>query len=216
MSILSLILLAMGLNFSEPLWADDLIEEVLLGKSTSRQAAAAKKEIQDQLLQQVAIKHMQFQIGIDRFNQVSSNVRQKIFNSWERYILYLKSGPLKTTPQGFEMEIAMKVSPRNLREILHSEGIIDNKSSFRYKLNLRLAENDLKNIEIFKKELIRRVPDIKNMRERLLSRNERIYEIEAAISPQELAKRMGQIPWEQFRVHPIESGEAGLSIEFQE
>ncbi|MCE3010185.1 MAG: hypothetical protein LW875_06205 [Proteobacteria bacterium] len=80
-----------------------------------------------------------------------------------------------------------------------------------YRLSVR-GRLPLQNQELFKEVLKSKVREIKSVRERWITADEVVFEIDSSISPQEIAKRLSDFAVGSFRYRVVSSSEAELAV----
>lgn len=112
------------LLFSFNLKAQTLIEEKYEGFSQQTSPIKARQDILKEATKATSLKYIKQIIGEARVQSHSEVIQKKILRQFGKYILFMKGHGLKPKEDGYTMSVNMKVSTKNLREILLSEGLL--------------------------------------------------------------------------------------------
>jgi hypothetical protein len=122
--LLSGLLFGMLFSMSALAQQAELLERSFAGVSKEKTPVAAKKDIQDQASNKISEDVIKELIGEDRFAKNRTLINNKIVKNSGRYIPYMK--PSEATPEGegFKMSVAMKLSLRDLKQLLQVNGLL--------------------------------------------------------------------------------------------
>lgn len=109
---------------SKEMRAESLIDEVYEGMSQKVNSVEARQEILKKAANEVSLKYVRQIIGEDKAFRYQSTIRSKILSQSDKYILLVKGRNLRKKEDGFQMTVGMKLSAKNLREALLSEGLL--------------------------------------------------------------------------------------------
>ncbi len=106
-------------------WAQkSLVERVYEEKSNQKNAVAAKAEMINQATEKVSVDLIKEIIGEAKYNRNKSVINSKIIKNSARYIPFSKPGDMEPLlPEGFKMNIALKVSVDDLQSLLLEQGL---------------------------------------------------------------------------------------------
>lgn len=121
LAVLGLMLISASLGQAQ----GDLIDRSYTGSSKQENPQAARKEIQEKGAQVVSEELIQELIGEARYTKNKSAIQKKIINNSARYIPFLKPSSLNKENDEFKMSIAMKISLRDLRQLLQEMALLN-------------------------------------------------------------------------------------------
>ena len=105
--------------------AENLIDEVYKGWSQKTNPIEARQEILKKATQEVSLKYIKQMIGEIKAVRYQSAIQSKVLNQSDKYVLLIKGRNLRGRQEGgFQMTVNMKLSAKNLREALLSEGLL--------------------------------------------------------------------------------------------
>lgn len=104
--------------------ADEIIERTLTGTSKNSNATDARKEIQDDLTQQVTEELAKQILGDDRAGRNQQTIKTRVVRSAGRYIPFQKPGQLQPSPEGFSMNVTWKINTTAFRQVLQQNGLL--------------------------------------------------------------------------------------------
>ncbi|MEN0057254.1 MAG: hypothetical protein AAGB31_00340 [Bdellovibrio sp.] len=107
----------------------ELLERSYSGLSKEVTPQAAKKDIQDQAAQKVSEDIIKELIGEERFLKNKSLIQARIIKNSERYIPFLKASPMTREGEEFKMAVNMKVSLRDLKQLLQTSALLNDNES---------------------------------------------------------------------------------------
>lgn len=123
------ILIAVALIFflSKPSLAQqgDLIDRSFSGASKQTNPQIAKKEIQDLASQKVSEEIIKELIGEERYSKNKSRIQSAIIKNSARYIPFSKASQIVQENEEFKMSVDMKVSLRDLKQVLQNNGLLN-------------------------------------------------------------------------------------------
>ena len=102
----------------------DLITETYLGWSTKKKPIEAKQEISKKAIEYYSLKYIKQIVGPSWNERDLSSVQDKVLNQSGKYIPFINSHNFKANENGFEMSVDVKISLKNLKDILLSEGLL--------------------------------------------------------------------------------------------
>lgn len=106
--------------------AEDILEKSLSGSSKAANPVDARREIQDQVSQQVTEDLARELLGDERFQKNKTLIMNKIVKSSGRFIPFLKPGTLTSAPDGgFTMSVTLKANVSALRQVLQENGLLN-------------------------------------------------------------------------------------------
>ena len=110
--------------FSE-IRAEDLVSETYLGVSEKKNPLKAKKEISKEAIKYYSIKYIRQIVG-DSFGEGDfSLVKARVINQSGKYIPFINGRNFIAIENGFEMSVDIKLSLKNLREVLLAGGFLE-------------------------------------------------------------------------------------------
>ncbi|MBX3041951.1 MAG: hypothetical protein KF789_14690 [Bdellovibrionaceae bacterium] len=123
------ILFAILMSLSMVAFAQELVDKSYSATSTNTNLVEARKEIQEQINQQVTEELAKQILGEDKFLKNRAVVMGRIAKSSGRFIPFQKPGALKSEPSGFTMSVAMKVNVQAFRQLLQQSGLLNENES---------------------------------------------------------------------------------------
>lgn len=120
-TILGLMLLSASLGQAQ----GDLIDRSYTGSSKQENPQVARKEIQDKGAQAVSEELIQELIGEARYTKNKSAIQKKIISNSARYIPFVKPSSLNKENDEYKMSVAMKISLRDLRQLLQEMALLN-------------------------------------------------------------------------------------------
>lgn len=102
----------------------ELLERSFSGVSKEATPTAAKKDIQDQASLKVSEEIIKELIGEERFARNRTLIVSKIIRNSGRYIPFVKPTELVPEGEGFKMSVAMRVSLRDLKQLLQNNSLL--------------------------------------------------------------------------------------------
>ncbi len=102
----------------------DLVERTFTGVSKETVPQVARKDIQDQAFQQVSEEIIRDLIGNDHFLKKKTLIQSKIIKNAAKYIPVQKPSSLTQDGEQYAMSINMKISIRDLKALLQSNGLM--------------------------------------------------------------------------------------------
>lgn len=103
----------------------DLIDRTFSGTSKETNPQEARRDIQEQAAQKVSEEIVKELIGQDRFNRHRSLIQSKVVKNSARYIPYSKPSALSQDGAEFKMSVEMKVSLRDLKQLLQENALLN-------------------------------------------------------------------------------------------
>ncbi|MNK08031.1 hypothetical protein D3C87_259540 [compost metagenome] len=102
----------------------DLLERSFSGVSKATTPVAARKDIQEQASLKVSEEVIKELIGEERFSRNRTLILNRIIKNSGRYIPFSKPSELKTDSDGYKMSVAMKISLRDLKQLLQTNSLL--------------------------------------------------------------------------------------------
>lgn len=103
----------------------ELVDRTYSGVSKETNPQVAKRVIQDEAAQKVSEEIIQELIGNDRFLKNKTLIQNKIIRNSARYIPFTKPSALTQSEEEFKMSVAMKVSLRDLKQMLQENSLLN-------------------------------------------------------------------------------------------
>lgn len=103
----------------------ELLERTFSGVSKETTAQAAKIDIQNQGSQKISEEVIRELIGDERFNKNKTLLQNKVIKNSARYIPFSKPSNLTQEGEEFKMSVAMKVSLRDLKQMLQENSLLN-------------------------------------------------------------------------------------------
>lgn len=114
----------LALSISAQAQQADLLERSFSGVSMEKTAVAAKKDIQEQATLKVSEEIIKELIGDERFARNRSLIISRIVKNSGRYIPFSKPSEVSSDGEGFKMSVSMKVSLRDLKQLLQVNSLL--------------------------------------------------------------------------------------------
>lgn len=127
----ALVMAAVFFSFLGGAWAQqgDLIERTYSGVSKDKTPQGARKDIQDQAAQKVSEDIIKELIGEERFLKNKSLVTTKIVRNSSRFIPFAKPSALLQEGEEYKMSVTLKVSLRDLKQMLQENSLLNENES---------------------------------------------------------------------------------------
>ncbi|MFV3409478.1 hypothetical protein [Bdellovibrio bacteriovorus] len=103
----------------------ELVDRTYSGVSKETNPQVAKRVIQDEAAQKVSEEIIQELIGNDRFLKNKTLIQNKIIRNSARYIPFTKPSALTQSAEEFKMSVAMKVSLKDLKQMLQDNSLLN-------------------------------------------------------------------------------------------
>ncbi|AHZ84568.1 hypothetical protein AB1A81_09510 [Bdellovibrio bacteriovorus] len=103
----------------------ELVDRTYSGVSKETNPQVAKRVIQDEASQKVSEEIIQELIGNDRFLKNKTLIQNKIIRNSARYIPFTKPSALTQNADEFKMSVAMKVSLKDLKQMLQDNSLLN-------------------------------------------------------------------------------------------
>lgn len=103
----------------------DLVDRTFSGVSKETTPQGARRDIQDQASQKVSEEIIKELIGEERFLRNKSLIQSKVIKNSARYIPFLKPSALAQEGEEYKMSVAMKVSLRDLKQLLQDNSLLN-------------------------------------------------------------------------------------------
>lgn len=131
--------------------AQEVVEKAIVVSSPLTEAPAARKEMQEQAVNQVTEDLAKEMMGSEKYEKQKTQVLNKVTKLSGRYIPYVKPGEMKALQPGpgFNMDFVMKVSPLNLKTILQKLGFLNENDTVPVVLPL-IRFHDRVDVNVFK------------------------------------------------------------------
>lgn len=104
--------------------ADGLIDLKVNGRVEDISRSNAKSEIFQKVIQDVSLENISSLIGQEKAERNKEIIMNKVVKSSGKYILSTRGGKLNQVGKAYEMEVDLKLSLKNLRDILLQEGLL--------------------------------------------------------------------------------------------
>lgn len=127
MKLLKYIFLSIGLIFSCHVLAQspNLVERVVEGTSTDKNAVNARKEIVDKASEEITKALVIEMIGEAKYNRNRAVIAQKVVKNFNRFTPYVKNGELQQLPDGtFKLSTVARVNMNDLQALLLENGLL--------------------------------------------------------------------------------------------
>lgn len=121
LAVIGMILLSAALGQTQ----GDLLDRSYSGSSKEENPQAARKEITEKGAQIISEEVIQELIGEARYAKNKSTIQKKIISNSARYIPYVKPSVLNKENDEYKMSISMKVSLRDLRQLLQEMALLN-------------------------------------------------------------------------------------------
>lgn len=109
--------------------ADEIIERTLTGTSKNANATDARKEIQDDLTEQVTEELAKQILGEEKAGRNQATIKTRVVRSAGRYIPFQKPGQLQPSAEGFSMNVTWKINTTAFRQVLQQNGLLTENES---------------------------------------------------------------------------------------
>lgn len=108
-------------------WAQqaELVDRTYSGATKEANPQVARRVIQDEAFQNVSEEIIQELIGKDRFLKNKTLIQNKVIRNSGRYIPFTKPSALTQEGEEFKMSVAMKVSLKDLRQLLMENSLLN-------------------------------------------------------------------------------------------
>lgn len=103
----------------------ELIDRTYSGVSKETNPQVARRVIQDEAFQKISEEIVQELIGKDRFLKNKTLIQNKVIRNSGRYIPFTKPSSLIQEGDQFKMSVAMKVSLKDLRQLLMGNSLLN-------------------------------------------------------------------------------------------
>ncbi|WP_413561511.1 hypothetical protein [Bdellovibrio sp. HCB209] len=115
------------LFFSTSVFAQqaDLLERNFAGASKQTTPQAAKADIQNQAAQKISEEVIRDLIGEERYTKNKSLIANKVIKLSARYIPFVKPSAITQEGEEFKMNVAMKVSLSDLKQLLQINSLLN-------------------------------------------------------------------------------------------
>nr|HRO68640.1 hypothetical protein [Pseudobdellovibrionaceae bacterium] len=121
-----LLALLLAASFAQ---AQELVDKNYSASSKNANMVEARKEIQDQINQQVTEEFAKQILGEEKFLKSRAVIMGKVAKSSGRFIPFQKPGALQSSPEGFTMSVAMRVNLPAFRQLLQQNGLLNENES---------------------------------------------------------------------------------------
>lgn len=105
--------------------AQDVVEMNITETTNTTNAATAKNEIVQKAMHSAAIQQVTQILGVDQYNAKKDAVRQNVLRKTNLFIPFYTTGALKEVPEGYQMDVNLKLSTDSLKNLLLSTGILN-------------------------------------------------------------------------------------------
>jgi hypothetical protein len=103
---------------------DQLVEYTEEGRSESVDSVQQRQDIIQDAIEKVSSKLSRELIGDARFERLQANIKAKVFTQSDKYIPFVKTGPLRVNGTHTLMNVTMRVSPKSLESLLQQAGFM--------------------------------------------------------------------------------------------
>lgn len=103
----------------------DLVERNFTGTSTQQNPLDARREIQEQAALKTTEDLAKELLGEEKSIKARPLLQGKVAKASARYLPFSKPGTLESTPNGFQMSVALKVDLRSFRQVLQENGLLN-------------------------------------------------------------------------------------------
>lgn len=124
-----MIAVLMSILLSISAFSQELIERSYSGVSKNPEMAEARREIQEQITQQITEDLAKQFLGETDFIKNRNTVMNKIAKNSGRFIPFQKPGKLQTLPDGFAMTVEVRLNPNAFRQLLQQNGLLNENHS---------------------------------------------------------------------------------------
>lgn len=107
----------------------ELIERTFSGVSKEATPVAAKKDIQDQAAAKISEEIIKELIGEAKFLKNKTLIQSKVIKNSSRYIPFFKPSEVTQENEEYKMSVALKLSVRDLKQILQSQSLLNENDS---------------------------------------------------------------------------------------
>lgn len=107
----------------------ELVDRNFSGSSSAKTPQEAKKDIQDQASQKISEEIIKELIGDDRYAKNKALVTSKIIRNAGRFIPFSKPSALVQEGEIYKMSVAVKVSLRDLKQMLQENSLLNENDS---------------------------------------------------------------------------------------
>jgi hypothetical protein len=109
---------------SGPLLADEYLEINEVGRSKHQDPFQARRIIQDEVIEKVSIRYITDLIGEKKAAKNKNLINAKIVKNYGRYIPTVKVGRLEGSGENRTMNVTLKISLNNLKQMLLQNGLL--------------------------------------------------------------------------------------------
>lgn len=102
----------------------ELVERTFLGTSKATSPVEVKREIQEQAAQKVSEDIIKELIGEAKFAKNKSLIQSKVIKNSSKYIPFLKPSEITQEGEEFKMSVILKLSLRDLKQMLQSNSLL--------------------------------------------------------------------------------------------
>jgi len=124
MKLKLVVLLLLSLGFFAQAQQGALLERNFAGVSKETNPQAAKKDIQDQAASKISEDVIKDLIGEDRYAKNRTLIQNKVIKNSARYIPFVKPSELVQGGDVFKMSVSLKVSLKDLKQILQDNSLL--------------------------------------------------------------------------------------------
>lgn len=102
----------------------ELVDRSFAGVSKAKTPQEARREIQDEAAKAISEEIIKDLIGEERFSKNRSVIQNKVVKNSAKYIPFVKPSQLQQKDEEFSMSVEMKVSLRDLKQILQNNALL--------------------------------------------------------------------------------------------
>lgn len=106
-----------------------MVEKTYTGTLDEEDPQVVRRKVQADAFEKVSEEVIQELIGVERFNKNKSLIKNKIVKNSSRYIPFTKPSEVKLENGKSTMSLSMKVSLKDLKQLLQSNGLLNDNDS---------------------------------------------------------------------------------------
>ncbi len=104
--------------------AESLVEKTLTLQSNDRDAATAKRNIQNLAIVQASEDLVRDMVGEEKYQKLKKQVENKVYRQYVKYIPFITQTNVEPGPEGFKSTVVLKISLNNLKTMLQDNGFL--------------------------------------------------------------------------------------------
>lgn len=98
--------------------------EITVTEASDKSAALARQEILDKAADRVSVQFIKEIIGDAKYDKNKDVIKNKILRQSSRYVLFMRGGTPRTQGSRTEMDVTLRVSRKNLQDLLLNQGLL--------------------------------------------------------------------------------------------